>query len=399
MIDKLKALNKNFYVQFIATSNGKSVVSNVVITVKDTNRAPILEDFSQINVNEGGTVRIAPNAYDPDGDAITIYYSGFMAGNAYTTNFNDAGTHEVKVTANDGQLETTKVAKIMVNNTNRPPIFEKIHDRKIKEGGEIVILLDSYDPDGDSLIYSIENPPEGYKLSGNVFTWTPGYSAAGRQEIKNFDIVFAVGDGRLAAKQVAKIQVEDKNRAPKIINSTNAVFVGVNEPALMFIDALDPDGDQLGYVWDFGLLEKYQAGSRHQRTFSAPGEKQVKVIVSDGIEEVEQGISVFVKESAVFIPSSGAATAGAAVQNVPPKIIDASYYITARVNQPVLLFVKAADDNKDQLKYTWDFGVLDKHEGTAYHQRIFTSRGTKTVKVMVSDGFYSVQQLMTVNVV
>ena len=79
--------------------------------------------------------------------------------------------------------------------------------------------------------------------------------------------------------------------------------------------------------------------------------------------------------------------------------MDASAYVTARVNQPVLLFVKAADDNKDPLKYTWDFGVLDKHEGTAYHQRIFKSRGTKTVKVTVSDGFYLVQQQITVNVV
>ena len=56
MIDKLKALNKNFYVQFIAASNGKSVVSNVVITVKDTDRAPIIEDFTPINVKEGDTI-------------------------------------------------------------------------------------------------------------------------------------------------------------------------------------------------------------------------------------------------------------------------------------------------------------------------------------------------------
>ena len=400
MIDKLKALNKNFYVQFIATSNDKSVVSNVVITVKDTNRAPILEDFSPINVKEGSTIRIVPNAYDLDGDAIKISYSGFMAGDTYTTNFDDAGTHEIKVTANDGSLETTKPVQIIVNNTNRPPIFEKIPDRKVKEGEEIVILLDSYDPDGDSLVYSIENPPESYTLNGNVFTWTPSHSAAGRNEIKNFDIVFAVGDGRMAAKQIAKIQVEDKNRAPKVTNATNAVFADVNSPVLMFVDAADPDGDALSYIWDFGLLEKYKASNKHQRTFSTPGEKQVKVTISDGIEEAEQGISVFIKESAVATASiTSTTTSAAAGQNVPPKIVDSSAYVTARVNHPVLLFVKAVDDNNDPLRYTWDFGVLDRHEGTAYHQRIFKSKGTKTVKVTVSDGFYSVQQMITVNVV
>ena len=269
----------------------------------------------------------------------------------------------------------------------------------MKEGEEVVILLDSYDPDGDSLKYSIENPPEGYKLNGNVFTWVPSYSTAGRNEIKNFDLVFVVGDGRLAAKQIAKIQVEDKNRAPKVTNATNSVFADVNAPVLMFVDAVDPDGDPLSYVWNFGVLEKYRASNKHQRTFSTPGEKQVKVTVSDGIEEAEQGISVFIKESAVFIPSAGAPAAGAAGQNVPPRIVDSSAYVTARVNQPVLLFVKAVDDNKDPLKYTWDFGVLDKHEGTAYHQRIFKSKGTKTVKVTVSDGIYLVQQMIIVNVV
>lgn len=400
MIDKLKALNKNFYVQFIAASNGKRVVSNVVITVKDANRAPILEDFIPINVNEGAAIKIVPNAYDLDGDAIKISYSGFMSGDAYTTNFNDAGAHEVKVTANDGSLETAKTVQIYVNNTNRVPIFEKIPERKAKEGEEIVILLDSYDPDGDSLKYSIENPPDGSTLNGNVFAWTPSYSTAGRNEIKKFDIVFAVGDGKLAAKQIAKIQVEDKNRAPKVINATNAVFADVNAPVFMFVDAEDPDGDSLSYVWDFGLLEKYKASGKHQRTFSTPGEKQVKVTISDGIEKVEQGISVFIRGYQTPVISGKPAASGTATgQNVPPKIVDASYYVTARVNQPVLLFVKAADYNKDPLKYTWDFGFLDKHEGTAYHQRIFKSRGTKTVKVTVSDGFYLVQQMITVNVV
>ena len=399
MIDRLTALNKNFYVQFIATSNDKSIVSNVVITVKDVNRAPIVEDFSPINAKEGDTIKIIPNAYDLDGDAIKIIYSGFMTSDTYATNFNDAGTHEVKVTANDGSLETTKIVLIIVDNTNRAPIFEKIPEKKVKEGEEIVILLDSYDPDGDNLRYSIENPPEDYTLNGNVFTWMPSHSTAGRSEIKNLDIVFVVGDGRLATKQIAKIQVEDKNRAPKVINATDIVFADVNAPVFMFVDAADPDGDALSYVWDFGLLEKYKASDKHQRTFSTPGEKQVKVTISDGIDEVEQGISVFIGEYPTPVISGKPAAAGTAGQNVPPRIVDASTYVTARVNQPVLLFVKAADDNNDPLRYTWDFGFLDKHEGTAYHQRTFTSTGTKTVKVAISDGTYLVQYLMTVTVV
>ncbi|MBI4452289.1 hypothetical protein HY637_02585 [Candidatus Woesearchaeota archaeon] len=422
MIDKLKALNKNFYVQFVASSNDKSVVNNVVITVRDVNRAPVVEDFSPINVREGDTIRILPNAYDLDGDSIKITYSGFMTSDTYATDFDDAGAYEVKVTANDGSLETTKIAQIVINNTNRAPVFEKVPDRKVKEGEEVVILLDSYDPDGDSLRYSIENPPENYALEGNVFTWTPSYSTAARGELKNLEIIFVVGDGRLAAKQIAVIQVEDRNRAPKIINGTSTVFADANVPVFMFVSAMDPDGDALSYVWDFGLFEKYVASDKHQRTFSTPGEKQVKVTVSDGIEKAEHGISVFIKQNASAIPylnetytstrkfnitvkketriSEKSVTSGALnSKNTPPRIVDSSDYVVARLNQPVLLFVKAVDDNGDKLAYTWDFGFLDKHDGNAYHQRTFTSKGTKTIKVTVSDGTYLVEHIITVTVV
>ena len=432
MLDKFKVLNKNFYVQFAAESNGKLIVSNVVITVQDVNRAPIIEDFAPINVRETETINIIPNAYDLDGDSIKITYSGFMTGSTYATNFNDAGVYDVKVTANDGVLETSRIVQVIVNNTNRAPIFEKIPEKKVKEGEEAIIILNSYDPDNednDGLRYSIENQPEDYSLDGNVFTWIPSYSTAGHDETKTFEIIFAVGDGRLAARQVAKIQVENVNRAPVILNYTKGALSYVDSPVNMFVEAFDPDGDELTYVWDFGLLEKYQATNKHQRIYTTPGNKEIKVKISDGLDSVEQPITVTIvgnkskdmeqvdylnrtytstriinitikqkSDSSEKTTASNSISTNALI-NVPPRIVDASTYVVAKINQPVLLFVKAVDDNNDPLKYTWDFGFWDKHEGTAYHQRTFTTAGTKTAKVTVSDGTYSVQHVITVTVV
>ena len=61
--------------------------------------------------------------------------------------------------------------------------------------------------------------------------------------------------------------------------------------------------------------------------------------------------------------------------------------------------VKAVDDDGDELAYTWDFGFFEKYRATPLHQRIFTTSGTKIVKVIVSDGTDETEQLINVNVV
>ena len=63
------------------------------------------------------------------------------------------------------------------------------------------------------------------------------------------------------------------------------------------------------------------------------------------------------------------------------------------------MFVKAADDDGDELAYTWNFGILEKYKATSNHQRIFTSKGLKIVKVTVSDGIDEAEQTINVNVV
>ena len=86
-------------------------------------------------------------------------------------------------------------------------------------------------------------------------------------------------------------------------------------------------------------------------------------------------------------------------KNRMPKIIDATKSINANINKPVIMSVKSADEDGDDLTYTWDFGIFQKYKATASHQRTFTSRGAKAVKVTVSDGIDEVEQVINVNVV
>ena len=98
-------------------------------------------------------------------------------------------------------------------------------------------------------------------------------------------------------------------------------------------------------------------------------EIKIKFIADDGKSKAEQSaiITVFNK-------------------NQPPKIINFSKDVIAKVNEPITLFVVAKDADADSLSYLWDFGLLDKYSATAVHKRTFTSKGEKVVKVTVSDG-------------
>lgn len=292
VMDKFRILSKSFYIKFTASSKERKVVQNVIITVKDINRPPVVEDMETIHIDEGQTLKIFPKAYDLDGDKISIRYSGFIDADTYQSKFGDAGIYYVQIIANDGLLESSKPVKINISHVNRPPIFNSIADVKAVEGDGIAILLDAPDPDGDVLSYSVDNPPQYSSVKGSTFFWTPDFNVAGKNEIKNIDLVFVARDGSSETRQIAKLSIADKNRAPKIVDATNNVAAKVNEPAVMFVKATDEDGDSLTYTWKFSFLEKYKATSSHQRIFTTRGAKTVKVVVSDGMNDVEHTINV-----------------------------------------------------------------------------------------------------------
>ena len=429
IVDKFTVLSNNFYLQFAAASKDSKVVQNVIITVKDVNRPPVLEDMQPITVNEGDTIKIAPSAYDLDGDKVALSYSGFMASDTYKTKFGDAGAKYVKITAGDGALAVSKTVQITINHVNRPPTLDKISDIKASEGDHIEMVLNAHDPDGDQLQYSVSNAPSQASLSGNKFIWDVPYDFAGKKEIKMLDLVFYVSDGNLSASQPARVQVTGKNRAPRIINASRSIVAKVNEPVFMFVKAVDDDNDQLTYTWDFGILEKYRATENHERIFTSSGNKVVKVIVSDGTDSIEQIINIFVQDGSNYnsqflnesvyikvrkvnityketrilsaqnvqsLTTSGGIASSAA--NRPPRILESTNNVVAKIGQPVLLYIKAVDDDNDRLTYTWDFGFMDSHKGQ-YQQRTFATAGNKAVKVTVSDGHYNVAQALNVNVV
>jgi len=97
----------------------------IKITVQSLNKPPVITiALETINVEEGETVMIDAEITDPENDELTITYSGWMTSNTYQTDYDDAGTHVVTITATDGINTVTKDLTINVVDKNRPPTFD-----------------------------------------------------------------------------------------------------------------------------------------------------------------------------------------------------------------------------------------------------------------------------------
>ncbi len=108
----------------VTASDGRlQEVQTIKVFLERLNTAPKVKLIPDITLFEGETVAIEVNAFDEEGDALTIAFDGWMTASAYTTTFEDAGEYDVKVLVSDGKLKTTQTVHITVLNKNRPPVF------------------------------------------------------------------------------------------------------------------------------------------------------------------------------------------------------------------------------------------------------------------------------------
>jgi len=116
----------NYEITVTASDGELTDTQKILLVVESTNKPPVLSPIADLTVNEGETISFGSVATDPDGDEVTITYSGWMTQATYTTNYNDAGTHIVTVTASDGKESASQDVIVTVNNVNRPPKIIKI---------------------------------------------------------------------------------------------------------------------------------------------------------------------------------------------------------------------------------------------------------------------------------
>jgi len=215
-----------------------------IIDVGNTNRAPILDPISTVQVSETETATIVLTSSDLDGDEVTYSKNvayGILSGDTFTwtTGHDDSGIYNIEFTVSDGTLTDTEIGIIDVGNTNRAPILDPISTVQVSETETATIVLTSSDLDGDEVTYS-KNVAYGI-LSGDTFTWTTGHDDSGI-----YNIEFTVSDGTLTDTEIGIIEVGNTNRAP-VLDTIPTVQINETETATIVLSASDPDDDTITY--------------------------------------------------------------------------------------------------------------------------------------------------------
>lgn len=264
------------YLVTITANSGKLESSRQVrLVVESVNSAPTIRNFQNIIVDEGDTIELAPTITDPDGDNLTITYTGFMNSSTRKTTFGDNGEYAVTLTVTDGYYTITESITVSVTKVNRAPVLAAIPTITVTEGDLVEIEPVATDPDEDKVTVSFGLP---LNTSG---AWKTEKGDAGTYEAE----VLAT-DGELNATRTARIVVEQFNRPPTLQVSSS---IKVNETETIVINPViaDPDGDPLVVRYS-----GFMTTSSYKTDYGDAGKYTVTVTVTDGFHNVSEDVAI-----------------------------------------------------------------------------------------------------------
>ncbi len=264
------------YLATITASDGVlSTTETVKIIVLPSNKAPIITCPSNITVKEGDLIKLDCSIVDLEGDNVSYKVSGFMDSLTYETTFDDAGEHDVIISATDGNKNSLALIKVYVENVNRAPTFVPVKPIEVTEGDSVVLDLQVSDPDGDSL--TIDYP----FVFDNNGVWMTKHGDAG-----NYDLEVSVSDGKNIVKIPVNVVVNKLNIAP-VIDNFEDLTVEEGDLISLSPSIVDADDDSLTIIYS-GFMNS----TTYQTTFDDAGVYNETLTVSDGQHTVSKTISI-----------------------------------------------------------------------------------------------------------
>lgn len=234
--------------------------SVTVIETADDNEPPTISGAPPPDATEGVEYAFLPTAGDPDEDELTFSianrpgWAGFDPNTgrlAGTPGDDDGGVHAgIVISVSDGRsvVELPEFS-IAVTLVNEPPTISGAPDGQVTAGASYAFVPSAMDPDGDDLMFSIQNEPgwATFNPSTGRLAGTPGDGAAGTYS----NIVIGVSDGEetdsLPAFSITVTAAA--NGAPTISGDADPA-VTVGQAYAFEPNADDPDGDDLTFSID-----------------------------------------------------------------------------------------------------------------------------------------------------
>jgi len=268
------------YLITVSADDGRSVSEQTLkLIVLELNKAPEIEISSELRFNEGDTVLLEPNVVDPEGEDVTVSYSGWMNSNVKETDFGDSGVYTVLITATDGDKSSSKEVQIILEEVNRAPEFESLPRISVDEGDLVVVNPVVSDPDGDVVTLNFEEP---LNSDGR---WQTQEGDAGEYE---FTVV--ASDGDLETSIIARVRVESSNKAP-VLQRIDDIYVKEGEVVEINPVAIDPEGEELTFTYS-----GWMTSNTYETNFDDQGEHIVTVSVSDGVNTASIDVNVIVED-------------------------------------------------------------------------------------------------------
>ncbi len=268
------------YIVTITASDGTNKVSQkVAIVVEAANSAPVITLKDEVRIKEGQTIKIVPEVKDPDGDKVTITYSGWMTTDTYQTKFTDAGTHEVTVTASDGTLKSSKTIKVIVEDVNRAPVISQVSPITVNEGELAKIDVKVSDPDSDKLTIKYSDP---FNENGE---WQTKKGDAGK-----YSIDITATDGKLYDIESVLVTVKSVNKAP-VISGVSDMTVKEGETVTLSPTVTDPEGDEVKVTYS-----GWMTSNTKKLGYDDQGEHKVTITATDGINTVTKTVTITVED-------------------------------------------------------------------------------------------------------
>jgi len=213
-------------------------------------------------VNEGGSIVLKAQIYDPDGDAVAVTWSApkgmFSDPNAIETTYYapwvkacEGEKVVITLVAVDACGAKAKDDLILhVLNVNHPPAVDAGPDLAVDEGGKIKLLASACDPDDDALSY-LWTIRCGRGVLDNPRALQPIYTAplTGRCEGETIELILTVRDACGAeATDTMRVHVRNLNRAPWA-DAGPDLQVPEKAQIMILAKAGDPDGERLAVSW------------------------------------------------------------------------------------------------------------------------------------------------------
>ncbi len=285
----------------------------VTITVKDTNQKPYWASAAQaINApaapEAGSSVLFTSGkAQDKDGDVLTYTWNfgdgssivGETAKHAYTKE----GTYTVTLKVRDGydgEVSATKIMIVGVDKNTAPVINEVKWDKglsagnTLSEGKVASFRLSASDADGDKLAF--QGTFQGTQLFPNYVTFdsvtgevsiNPGYGVIEHTHAdlkETIKLSFRAYDGKAySGWKSVDITILDANQNPKLLGHASIPkSANANQELTFSASAVDADGDELTYSWNFGDGTTV-SGKEAKHAYTADGQYTVTLTVSDNL--------------------------------------------------------------------------------------------------------------------